>query len=128
MANDKLFLNTIKYITESLYKYNDLTWAFTGGVNFQLHGMKVPINDIDIQTDKESAYKVEEIFNIYSTKPVCFLESEHIKSHFGKLCINGYKIEIMGDMQKRLSKDKWEPIKLSIIIVYSIYSLRNQLP
>ena len=36
-----------------------LTWALTGSASFALHGMDLPVHDIDVQTDKKSAYGVE---------------------------------------------------------------------
>lgn len=121
MTGNDLFIKTIAYITKSLNKYSDLIWAFTGGVNFYLHGINVPLNDIDIQTDKDSAYKIEKIFNIYLTKPVCFLESEKIKSHFGQLCINGLRVEIMGDIQKKLPSGEWELLKDLKVLIEKIF-------
>ncbi|MCL0057053.1 GNAT family N-acetyltransferase [Dehalococcoidia bacterium] len=39
--------------------------------------------------------------------------SEQIRSHFGALEIKGIKVEIMGDLQKRLANQKWEePVRI----------------
>jgi len=37
-----------------------------------------------------------------------FSSSEKIRSHFGELSIEGIKVEIMGDIQKRLPDGTWE--------------------
>ena len=41
-------------------------------------------------------------------KPVKFRKSGRIRSHFGALMIDGIKVEIMGDIQKKVNGE-WEP-------------------
>ena len=78
-----------------------------------LQGMDVEIHDIDIQTDKEGAYEVESRFPEYVVKPVRYSSSERICSHLGALEIDNIKVEIMGDIQKRLDDQTWEePVKV----------------
>ena len=78
-----------------------------------LQGMDMDIHDIDIQTDKDGAYEIENHFSEYVIKPVHYSASERIRSHFGALEMDGIKIEIMGDLQKRLDNQTWEePVKV----------------
>jgi len=78
-----------------------------------LQGMNVKVHDIDLQTDKDSAYEIEKYLSEYVVQPVAYSEAERIKSHFGTLTINGVKIEIMGAIQKRLGDKKWEePVRV----------------
>ena len=83
-------------------------WCITGSLGFALHGLDVPVNDIDIQTDAEGAYKIEEALFEYVTKKTTFLESENIRSHLGELNIQGITVELMGGLQKRLADGVWE--------------------
>ena len=100
-------LVSLRIIYDKLIKLR-LDWSITGSLGFALHGMDVPVNDIDIQTDADSAYKIEDALLEYVVKEVKFSESGNIRSHFGELCIRGIKVEIMGGLQKRLPGGTWE--------------------
>ena len=87
----------------------DTIWAITGSLGFALHGMDVPVNDVDLQTDQNGAYQIENVFRSNVTRSVEFSESRRIRSYFGELDIQGLKVEIMGALQKRLPNGTWEP-------------------
>ena len=89
-------------------KSSDVNWVITGSLGLALQGVPVEPHDIDIQTDKEGAYEIERIFSEFVVKPVNFKESEKICSYFGVLMIDGVKVEVMGDIQKKVN-DEWEP-------------------
>ena len=105
---DPRLLSTLARICRALDDAN-LNWAVTGSLGFALHGIKTPVADIDLQTDKTGAYEIEKRFQQQITQRVRFSESASIRSHFGVLEINGVKVEIMGDLQKRLPDGTWEP-------------------
>jgi len=89
--------------------YNtNVNWVVTGSLGFALQGVPVKPNDIDIQTDEVGAYEIERCFSEFSTEKVAFCSTERIRSHFGVLMIDGIKVEIMGDIQKRLEDGTWE--------------------
>jgi len=88
-------------------------WVVTGSLGLALHGMDVAVHDIDLQTDEQGAYEIEEYLDEYIVTPVHYKDSEKIRSHFGVLNITGVKVEIMGDLQKKLSDQTWEePVKV----------------
>ena len=89
-------------------KDSNVNWVVTGSLGFALQGVSVEPHDIDIQTDKEGAYEIEHFFSEFIVEPVRFKESERIRSHFGALMIEGVKVEIMGEIQKKIN-DEWEP-------------------
>ncbi len=89
-----------------------INWAVTESLNFALHGMSVEPNDIDIQTDKEGAYAIEEEFEDHVVDEVRFSSSDVIRSHYGKLEINGIEVEIMGDIQKKVEGDWESPVDI----------------
>jgi hypothetical protein len=97
----------LRIIYERL-QHLDAPWAITGSLGFALHGMDVPINDIDLQTDRNGAYQIEEMFQPNIVRHVTFSESTVIRSYFGELKIAGIKVEIMGELQKRVSSGEWE--------------------
>src|SRR5689334_5381304 len=86
-----------------------LAWAVTGSCGFALQGLDLAVHDIDLQTDGPGAYAIERDFAERSVRKVAFSAAERIRSHFGALEIDGVKIEIMGDLQKRLADGIWEP-------------------
>ncbi len=106
-----MMLNAHLKVLRKLYerlKENNVNWVVTGSLGFALHGVPVEPHDIDIQTDKEGAYEIEHLFSEFVVEPVGFRESRRIRSHFGVLIIDGIKVEIMGDIQKKVN-DEWEP-------------------
>lgn len=102
------FLKVLKKIHSRLSK-TDVSWAVTGSLSFALQGVPVKPNDIDIQTDKQGAYEIEKLFSEFVIKRVSFSSTEKICSHFGELEIDGVKVEIMGDVQKRSANGTREP-------------------
>jgi hypothetical protein len=95
-------------------KDSDVNWAVTGSLGFALQGVPVTVHDIDIQTDKSGAYKIEDLLSEFVISKVTFSSAEKIRSHFGKLMIDEIKVEIMGDIQKRCEDGSWEePVDLS---------------
>lgn len=98
----------IRTIFETL-KDLDIIWAITGSLGFALHGMEVGINDIDLQTDEDGAYRIEDAFRPNIISKVAFSEAERIRSHFGELSVQQVKVEIMGALQKKLLSGEWEP-------------------
>ena len=91
----------------------DVLWVLTGSLAHAIQGVPVEPHDIDIMTDQRSAYEMERHFAGSVIRRVMFAEAEIIRSHFGALLIDGVKVEIMGDLQKRLEDGTWEsPIDL----------------
>ncbi|MEW5759751.1 MAG: hypothetical protein AB1779_03175 [Candidatus Thermoplasmatota archaeon] len=104
---DPRYFEVLRKIYARLSNTN-VNWVVTGSLGFALQGMPVKPNDIDIQTDKRGAYEIERHFSDFVTKKVEFSFTERICSHFGELMIDGIKVEIMGDIQKRLEDGSWE--------------------
>lgn len=84
-------------------------WALTGSTSFAIQGVPVTPQDIDVQTNASGASVIERQFPDHVVDPVSRRESEHMRSHFGVLRLDGVRVEIMGDLQKRLSEGCWEP-------------------
>lgn len=103
-------------VLEKLYvrlKDRDIDWVVTGSLGLWLRGLDTEVNDIDIQTDRLGAYQIERIFSEFTLKPVAFSSAEKIQSHLGALKIDGIKVEIMGDIQKRDAEGRWDsPVDL----------------
>ncbi len=109
---ERQFLITLRKIYARL-KDCRVEWAITGSLGMALQGMDVQVHDIDIQTDRQGAYEIESKLSGYAISPVHYSESERIRSHFGRLEIDGVTVEIMGDLQKRIDERTWEaPVKV----------------
>ncbi len=100
-------LKVLRKLYERL-KDSGVNWVITGSLGFALQGVPIEPHDIDIQTDKEGAYEIERLFSEFVVRPLKFRESERIRSYFGTLIIDGIKVEIMGDIQKKVNNE-WEP-------------------
>ena len=100
-------LKTLHKIADQL-KEGSIKWVLTGSLGLAIQGLSVEVHDIDIQTDRAGAYEFEQRFAEYMVEPVRFSEAEMIRSHYGKFKIDGIKVEIMGDLQKRLDNQEWE--------------------
>lgn len=85
-----------------------VSWVVTGSLGFALQGVSVEVHDIDIQADKEGAYEIERRLSEFVSTKVALSSTERIRSDFGTLMIDGIKVEIMGDIQKRLEDGSWE--------------------
>ena len=103
---EKRYTRVLKKILLRL-KRTDATWAITGSLGFALQGVPVEPHDIDIQTDEKGAYEIERLLTQFAVERVHFASAENIRSHFGMLNIDGIKVEIMGDIQKRLENGTW---------------------
>ncbi|AFK86138.1 MULTISPECIES: nucleotidyltransferase domain-containing protein [Thermoanaerobacterium] len=104
-------MNVLRKIYEKLNDTN-INWVITGSTAFAIQGIPFKPNDVDIQTDKEGAYKIEECFKEFVIAKVCFSSNGKISSHFGRLEIDGIKVEIMGDIQKNINGTWEEPVNL----------------
>ncbi len=119
LSNDQI--KAIKIIASAADRDCSIIWVLTGSTSFALQGMTLDAHDIDVQTDEESAYKLETQSEEYVVQPVCFCGTEKIRPHFGRLKICGVDVEIMGDIQKRLTDGLWEE-KISLLpIIQYVY-------
>ncbi|HEX6484549.1 MAG TPA: hypothetical protein VF043_37365 [Ktedonobacteraceae bacterium] len=90
-----------------------VNWVVTGSFSFALQGVPVTPGDIDLQTDLAGALTIEQLLSKYVVQKVKFSSNEKMRSHFGELSINGVKVEMMGDVQKRNEDGSWEkPVDL----------------
>ena len=101
------YLNALRLIVQRL-EGQAIDWTVTGSCGFALQGLDVAVHDIDLQTDGSGAYAIEHALADKSRRKVAFSAAERIRSHFGALEVDGVKVEIMGDIQKRLGDGAWE--------------------
>jgi hypothetical protein len=114
MLDLQLALDTLRMIYARLAG-SPINWAVTGSLGMALQGLEVEVHDIDLQTDQAGAYAMESLLSEFVVTPVHYALSERIRSHLGKLEINGIQVEIIGSVQKRLEDGTWEePVNVEL--------------
>lgn len=86
----------------------EYVWALTGSAGLRLQGVDTPVNDIDIQTDKNTVYELEKKLADYMQVAVHPWESEHTFSLHGQAEMNGIMVELIGDIKHRQPGGSWE--------------------
>jgi hypothetical protein len=90
----------------------EVFWALTGSAGLRLQGVDVPVHDLDVQSDQAG------VAEIARRLPDCLREaprlkkSELLRSYYGLLEVSGVKVELMGDIQRRLPGGWEEPVEL----------------
>ncbi len=87
----------------------NINWAVVGSTNLALQGFtQITPDDIDILTDMEGAFLMNELLAEYCQEPVKYVETEKFKSYRGLFKIEGVKVEVLGDIQSRTAgEDLW---------------------
>jgi hypothetical protein len=101
------FHSTLRRLAGELDRLG-LEYKVVGGASATLHGVPLPVKDLDLEVSAEGAYRFQQHFGEYAFQPVAISESAVYRSHFGKFEIDGVKIEVMGDLQRR-EGDCWVP-------------------
>jgi hypothetical protein len=106
MAIPSVLVNTLRRLYGRL-EHENVEWALVGSLGLAIRGAPVDPKDIDLMTDKDGAYKIEQLFSDFITSPVSFKTGNQIESHLGALNIDGVKVEIMGDFRIHLQGGGW---------------------
>lgn len=85
-------------------------WVLTGSLALRLRGVPLEVHDIDLQTTRAGAYCLQDAFANRVVRPVTFSSTERIRSFFGQLSIEGVRVEIMGDIEKKLPDGRWSQV------------------
>jgi SAM-dependent methyltransferase len=85
-----------------------VAYKVVGGAAVALHGVPIPVKDLDLETDAEAAYRFQALFAERCIEPVSLRESEVYRSHFGRFDFGGVTVEVMGDLHRR-EGDRWVP-------------------
>jgi S-adenosylmethionine-dependent methyltransferase len=78
-----------------------VAYRVVGGTSVVLHGVPIPVKDLDLETDAEGAYRFQALFAGYTLESVALRESETYRSHFGRFDFDGVSVEVMGDLHRR---------------------------
>jgi len=83
-------------------------WALTGSAGLRLQGVDVPVHDLDLQADFETIFRLGEVLEGYMTIALQEKESEHTRSVYGVVRIDGLQVELMGDVRHRTEDGGWD--------------------
>lgn len=85
-----------------------VAYKVVGGAAAALHGVSVPVKDLDLETDAKGAYRFQSLFPDHVVEPVAQRKSEIYRSHLGRFDFDGVTVEVMGDLCRREAGD-WVP-------------------
>jgi SAM-dependent methyltransferase len=85
-----------------------LDYKVAGGACLALHGLRLPVKDVDIEMGVDDVYRFQELFPAQVVVPVSLSETDIYRSHFGIFDFDGLKVEVMGDLHRR-EGDRWLP-------------------
>jgi hypothetical protein len=93
-----------------------IPWALTGSAGLRLQGVEVSVDDLDLQTDRQGVQEITSRFAEAVEKPMRYWHTDHMRSYFCALKIDDIRIEVMGEIQKRMPDGSWEtPIEVDRI-------------
>lgn len=95
-----------------LLPHDEVNWALTGSVAHRLSGVAVPLGgDVDVQADEAGAFEIQRRLPAGAiVEEIRWRDSGLIRSYFGRADIGGVPVDIMGALQKRLSRSEpWTP-------------------
>jgi S-adenosylmethionine-dependent methyltransferase len=109
VAVKPLWRNVLRQIARGLNEVG-VAYKVVGGAAAALHGVTVPVNDLDIETDIEDAYRFQALFTDHVVEPVALRENEVYRSHFGRFDFDGVAVEVIGDLRRR-EGERWVPTR-----------------
>nr|EGQ40448.1 MAG: hypothetical protein J07AB56_11770 [Candidatus Nanosalinarum sp. J07AB56] len=79
-------------------------WAVTGSTGMALQGMDLDVNDLDIQSNGPAADRLAEFLRRegHVLETLRSVESKKMSSRLGSYELIGVKIEVIGDLQKKV--------------------------
>lgn len=83
-----------------------IRYCIISGAATALHGVSIPVKDIDVELDRADIYRLNDIFVAHVVLPVQHRESERWRSHFGRFDFDGVTVEFMADLERR-EGDGW---------------------
>jgi hypothetical protein len=89
-----------------------IAFKLVGGASIALHGVPVPVHDIDLEMPVSDVYRFHQLYADYVTLEPELRVGETYRSHFGRYTIEGVQIEVIGDLHRR-EGDRWHPSSTS---------------
>jgi SAM-dependent methyltransferase len=96
-----------------------IPFKVVGGTVPALHGVRIPVRDLDLELDAQDAYRFQDLFAVHALQPVALTESKVYRSHFGRFDVCGTVVEVMGDLQRR-EESGWVPTSASTEVAVDV--------
>jgi hypothetical protein len=102
-----------------------LPWVLSGSGCLRLHGVDIPVHDLDIITDEQTIYHIEQRFGNKMRVYVHDWETEGMRSLDGKADIEGIQIELLANIAHMREDGTWgSDIDLSRAILIETQGLQ----
>jgi hypothetical protein len=85
----------------------ELCWVLTGSAGLRLHGVDIPVHDLDIQTDLQTISIIEQRLAGFMHTAVHLWESPGMRSWDGKAEIEGIQVELLANIAHRMPDGTW---------------------
>lgn len=100
--------SALRFLATQAVTHN-IDFTVSGGAVFALHGIPVPVRDLDLITDHAGASRFGEIFAAQAVEPVAYRVSERYRSHFGRFVVQDIPVDVMAELEWR-EGERWQPI------------------
>lgn len=90
--------SALKVLTDRLSD-SGIDWVLVGSTSLAMQGMDFNPGDIDVLTDKDGAFAINNLLKDFITEGVSLKENGKFESYIGSFKINGVQVEVMGDLQ-----------------------------
>jgi len=100
-----------------------IKWALCGSTSLAFQGVDVPVNDIDIFTDKNGSDRFHEILKRYCVQePTLETATDVYRSYYGIYLVDGVDVDVCGEFQYKAKDGKWSQPLLFDDVVYKDYN------
>jgi S-adenosylmethionine-dependent methyltransferase len=104
-----------------------IPFKVVGGTVPALYGVRVPVKDLDLEMDAQSAVRFQELFAAHATQPVALSKSDTYRSYFGRFELHGATVEVMGDLHRR-EGSAWVPTMASTETIVELDGVPIRVP
>jgi SAM-dependent methyltransferase len=101
-----------------------ISYKVVGGASLALHGLDVPVKDLDLEMPVDDIYRFQEHFGESAVQPVAWRESDRIRSHFGRFIFDSVTVEVMAALERRTTDGRWAPSLASTDERVSLHDVR----
>jgi hypothetical protein len=81
---DSNIITALRIICDKLTQ-RDIRWVLMVSTSLALQGVNITPLDIDILTDKNGAYEINELLKSYEVQPVEYRQLRRLRSYLGEL-------------------------------------------
>jgi HD superfamily phosphodiesterase len=103
--SDAWLKSTLKKFADTLTGA-EVKYFIIGSSGLKIRGLDVGNTGIDIITSKKGVEIIENNFKDFIQSPVSYVNNDRYRTWFGKFAVNGFDVEVMGDLEMN-KEGKW---------------------